>query len=223
MQLEHTAGIFLQVSWRIHMLPTPPAGNWAPHYTANTHLSQSTLALLHHSFQGQKARQKDLISTNLSPWVYGASQLQSFPSAHMLPLHMLSQGDPAFGTQQESTVGGFSDWLLHKVLRFQVPCLPLPHTLWVLVYLRNFHSFGRGISTLLVIVSQEKMHFITQYSWLPFVAGINSPCPCSSPSRNCAGVVTAEFRPSLCAQLWDRQPLIPQVLASRGRMRSSPP
>lgn len=119
---------------------------------------------------------------------------------------MLSQGDPAFGRQQRSTVGGFSDWLLHKVLRFQVPCLPLPHTVEVLAYLRNIHSFGKRINTLLVIVSQEKMHFIQQNSWLPFVAGIGSPCPCSSPSRSCAGVVITEFGPSLCVPKWDRQP-----------------
>lgn len=146
MWLEYTAGISLQVSWRIpgsicswlllqatELLITQQICTFPKaHYTS-----------LHHSLQGQKAQQKELTSTNLSPWVYGASKLQYLPSADMLPLHMLSQGDPAFGRQQGSTVGGFSNWLLHKALRFQVPCFLLPHTVGVLVYLMNIHSFGK--------------------------------------------------------------------------------
>lgn len=125
------------------MLLTPPAGKWAPHYTANMYLPKAHYTLLHHTLQGQKAQQKDLASTNLSPWVYGASKLQHLLSADMLPLHTLSQEDPAFGKQQGITVGGFSNWVLHKVRRFQVPCLPLPYTVGALVYLRNIHSFGK--------------------------------------------------------------------------------
>lgn len=160
------------------------------------------------------------IRLNLFPWVYGASKVQYFPSAHRLPLHMLSQGDPAFGRQQRSTVGGFSDWLIHQALSFRCPA-SLSLTQWGFLCTWGISiALERRINTLLVVVLQENMHFIMQNSWLPFVAGTISPCLCSSPSRRCAGVGTTEFRPSLCAQKWDRQhrPQSSSVPGNRDRM-----
>lgn len=51
---------FLKDSWFL-MLLTPPTSNWDPHYTANTHLTQSTLGFASSLPSGREDPAKDLV------------------------------------------------------------------------------------------------------------------------------------------------------------------
>lgn len=153
-----------------HMLLTPPAGNWAPHYTANMHLSQSTLGFTPSLPSGTEDPAKDLMRFRTVliylPESMGYPTYCCFPQLTCCPLHMLSQRDPAvFGEQW----GQHGRWLFHlpavwgaelsRSPASQEPCLALHHTAVVVWIWRISIAWKRGKKSLIFIVSQEKMHF----------------------------------------------------------------
>lgn len=202
--------VFLKDLW-VHMLLTPPAGNWAPHYTANMNLSQSTLGFTPSLPSGIEDPAKDLMRLR-TVLIYlsesmGHPTYSCFPQLTCCSLRMSSQGDPAvFGGQW----GEHGRWLFHlpavrgAELSGALPSSP-PHSRCH-VDLRNTYSLGKGKTHPDIHCLPGKGAFFMQNPWLSVVAGISSPCPCSSPVRSCVGVVTAELRPSLCVELWDRVP-----------------